>query len=484
MHMLSDNAIAWAAFRLQGGWKNILLTTIGYAATIVVTVLLMWQFATVPLGGAMYYLLVVLLIIQAGLLLIFSTSRVQAAVRRDVTSGMIESHRLMPLPPTHAVLGYVLGPTIQALAMALATLIVGAFVARAAGVDLPRWLVANFLLLELAVLSWVVMGTAALHNAQAAFLALFFVLPSAFNAEAVHTLPGVILLLPPLTGKTVLEMRGELELVHGGAFLLHGIIALVFIRAAARKYVRSDATALSPLMGLCLLACWSAASVIAMTYWPDVHPSALRWRVHGISGMSVVCTLVAGMLLAMAPLTAAVRAQPGSLRRRMWIDPLVPIGVVLATVAIAVVPAVYAQLWTNLSSHSADVAFTCVALATVAASASLVARAIYLHGWRAWFLLVLWLMLTCLGPIAYDAAQHALSGETEDFIPGAISHVSPLGAVHGIWVRGVRPGQFAVGGQLTVVALAGMLLLASYALYRMWARRTESPVPAALATSA
>src|SRR5688572_21417494 len=139
MQTITNNAIAWAAFQLQGGWKNILLTAGGFAATIVVGVVLVSQFATIPLGVAMYSVLLAMLALQGALLLLFAPSRIQTFVRRDVISGMIESHRLMPLPPANAVLGYVLGPAVQPLALAAATLVIGAFVAHTAAVALPRW---------------------------------------------------------------------------------------------------------------------------------------------------------------------------------------------------------------------------------------------------------------------------------------------------------------------------------------------------------
>ncbi len=468
MQSITNNAITWAAFQLQGGWKNILLTASGYAIVVVGVVVTGAQFATVPIPSLMFNLLMALLAIQAAMLLLFAPSRIQTAVRRDIANGMIESHRLMPLSPTRAVFGYLLGPTIQPAALALATFVAGAFVAHAASVELPRWIVANVLLLEMATVAWIVMGAAAFSNGQGGFIAIMFILPGVLNTQALHVLPGGVLLIPPLVGKTVFEMRADLEPAHAVAFALHGVIAFIFLRAAARKYVRNDAPALTPLMGLGLIACWSAASIAAMRWWPQVQPAALRWSVNEIDGLTIVFTLAAGLLLALSPVTQSVSQSATGMRGQepeaRFASLAEPIAVALLAAVLAMLPAFFAprELW--ILPRGEALTHTAVALVTVCLSVGLLAKALYLHHAKGWAMIVAWLMLTWLGPIAYDMVLHTLLDDGSDFVLGRISDLSPLGMLHAVWRRGVNPNGSAIAAQAGYVMLAAVILLVSYAL--------------------
>ena len=129
MQTLTTNAIGWAAFQLQGGWRNIAATALGYGVIVVLGLTAAAQFATVPVGQMMYTLLMFMLAAQGLWLLLFAPSRIQTALRRDLTTGMIESHRLMPLSPTRAILGYLIGPSIQPISLAVMKFFVGCFAA-------------------------------------------------------------------------------------------------------------------------------------------------------------------------------------------------------------------------------------------------------------------------------------------------------------------------------------------------------------------
>ena len=64
MQPFTNNAIAWAAFQLQGGWRNISATAIGYGVVVVLILTAAAQFATVPVGAIMYHLLLAMLAAQ------------------------------------------------------------------------------------------------------------------------------------------------------------------------------------------------------------------------------------------------------------------------------------------------------------------------------------------------------------------------------------------------------------------------------------
>jgi hypothetical protein len=106
-----DNPIGWAQFRLVGGWKNLILTCLAYAAIFGG---LMFGFAraqSLHVNPANMFMAFAELFLglQVLALLIYGSLRVGMAVRSDVKSGVIESHRLMPVSSPSAVLGYLLG---------------------------------------------------------------------------------------------------------------------------------------------------------------------------------------------------------------------------------------------------------------------------------------------------------------------------------------------------------------------------------------
>ena len=477
MQPLTNNAIGWAAFQLQGGWRNIAATALGYGVIVVLGLTAAAQFASVPVGQMMYTLLMFMLAAQGLWLLLFAPSRIQTALRRDLTTGMIESHRLMPLSPTRAVLGYLVGPSVQPIALAAMTFFVGCFAASAASVELPRWLIANFLVIELAAFAWVVMGAAAMTNAQGAFIAVVFILPSVINTRAVHALPGGVLLVPPLVGRTVFEMSGELTRVHLAGFLLHGALAAIFMRAAARKYVRTDATAFTPLMGLGLLACWTVSSIVAMRWWDEVRPAAMRWSTRDIDGLTIVFTTAAAGLIGMSAVTKTVwpkrQADERSWPRRV----AMPAGNILAALAIALLPAASAADELRRLPPVAALTYTAIPLLATFLCATLVAKAFYIHGINAWMPIVGWLALISFAPIGYDMVEQALATTGREFAMAERSDLSPIGMLHAVWRRGTVPALPAVIAQAAYVGITAVGLAMSLALRRRL-KREATPRPA------
>jgi hypothetical protein len=107
-----NTAIGWVHFRMRGGARMLLVTTIGYAAVIVAAIGLFLAADAGGVGGpaqVMYGWSVGLLVIQTAVLLLYGGSRIGASIRSDLTTRMIESHRLMPVGRVPAVLSYLLG---------------------------------------------------------------------------------------------------------------------------------------------------------------------------------------------------------------------------------------------------------------------------------------------------------------------------------------------------------------------------------------
>src|SRR4051794_7106594 len=109
-----NNAIAYAHFRLRGGFKaSAILTVLAMLALgilIIITVRLANDGGRTLFGWATGCLA-----ISAAALLLFGSIRISNSIRQDIQSRMIESHRLMPLPPAHAVAGYISGGAAPAM---------------------------------------------------------------------------------------------------------------------------------------------------------------------------------------------------------------------------------------------------------------------------------------------------------------------------------------------------------------------------------
>jgi len=123
------NAIAWAQFRLLGGWKNTLITGIAYAAIMGATMFGVARALTMSPSATLSYFVGLFLGLQVLALVMYGTFRVSAAVRSDVSSRVIESHRLMPLGSGSAIVGYLLGAPIQALCLFGINVVLGAIAA-------------------------------------------------------------------------------------------------------------------------------------------------------------------------------------------------------------------------------------------------------------------------------------------------------------------------------------------------------------------
>src|SRR5688572_1161425 len=92
-----DNAIAWVQVRLRGGPRNLLTTTLTYAAVVGLAMVGSVQLVPARPGDTLAGWVGGLLGLQVATLLLFGTSRVASAIRLDINTGIIESNRLMPV---------------------------------------------------------------------------------------------------------------------------------------------------------------------------------------------------------------------------------------------------------------------------------------------------------------------------------------------------------------------------------------------------
>ena len=70
----------------------------------------------------------------------------------------------------------------------------------------------------------------------------------------------------------------SLDLGYLLAIICQGLIGLILYAGAARKFQDGNTPALSPLLGLMLLAAWVGTSVLGMTYWDEFRPFRMPWN--------------------------------------------------------------------------------------------------------------------------------------------------------------------------------------------------------------
>src|SRR5437764_15184016 len=101
-----DNPITWSSFYRKGGFKTLLGTSGSYFAILAALIFLSSRLSPHNASRAYGSWGNGLLALQFLFMVIIGAGRVSATIRGDLTTGMIESLRMMPFPARHAVIGY------------------------------------------------------------------------------------------------------------------------------------------------------------------------------------------------------------------------------------------------------------------------------------------------------------------------------------------------------------------------------------------
>lgn len=451
-----DNAIGWAHWQLRGGWKRTLwgclVLAIFLSGLIVASVRLNPRYSRQVLDSWR----IGLLWIQAGLLLLFAGSRISAAIRSDLTTRMIESHRLMPIRPLVAVSGYLWGPTLLPASLAAMTFLIGLIVTIASGADLSLWVVPNLILATFAFFCWVAVAFASLQAKGAVGLLFLPVIALGPTEGAVMvTLPGLMLLLSPLLGRTIFDSRlpsAELTWAHVASLAAQAYIGAVLYVGAARKYRRSEDTALGILPGMLLLAGWVAISMLAIYAWEQFRPRWLQYFPGGLfDPMMMLGSLFASMLVALAPLANAARD-----RRWTAFSPLVALACAGVCSALVIWP-------TEQSSPVRPFALwgTVAILAAFMLSLCYLLRMVYRITDHGWVMATIWIFLLNLLPILVDLGRWSASQSGSDYEISEISAFSPIFALIMIWSDSNASVLKGVGFQVGVAAALGTVFYLS-----------------------
>jgi hypothetical protein len=388
---------------------------------------------------------------------------------------MIDSHRLMPLSPSQAVIGYILGGAAQPLALAAVNVALGVVASAAVGTPVGLWLTGNAVILGFAAFAMVALAFGAFSGraggSSFVWLALFFTVMSSGGIGAI--LPGIILLVTPMIRSSVfgLGLTGaDAAVLYVPPTLFQLWIGGVLFAGACRRYRRDDRPALGSDLGLALLGGWVAVSLFAMFRWPDYRPATLATGPDYHPAMMVGSTAVA-MLSGLVPLAGAAFSTADWEGRRALGDPalgrrpapplLVALLCTVLALALVFAPlAVVGGKW-PLPSRGLAVLDTAVVLASFFAAMASVLR--ILHRRRTvplFYALAPWLVVTWLLPIGVDTIRWYLvpaRNRYDDPFLGAASSFSPLGALIHTWTG--APGSIAFGVAFQALLAVGLAVL-------------------------
>ena len=327
-----------------GGWKSLVSVCAAYLVLVLGIVgLFYYTDMTTGTRHGMTDVAVRLVVIMESIsLVVFGGFRVSGAIRSDLGSQMIESHRLMPVPSWRAVVGYLLGPTSQTIAFALLNLALAYVFAGMTGTDLSKVTMGQATLFAFALLVWSGCAVGTFVARYLVFVALAVAMPGACILYWVYyALPAASLLTSPLIGQSIFVFArggGADPWIYAASFLMQGaFFAALFFVGACRRYRGTYVTTYSPVQALLLLVMWSGATAWGLALGESVRLSMpgmrMGWDRDYIP--QIICSLVAAMLIAIVPLRTMVFVQRGKRG-----SAVVRVGMLLGVIgAMAVLPA-------------------------------------------------------------------------------------------------------------------------------------------------
>jgi hypothetical protein len=425
-----SNAIGWAQFRILGGWRNLLATSLTYAFVGAAAMFGLVQAMHQRTASTFGIFMGIFLGLQVLVLLVYGTMRSAAAVRQDMTNRVIESHRLMPVSPVSAVAGYLFGGTLQALSLFVVNLVLGAMAARGAGIALGYWFAGNAVLLEFSIFLWTIVVFFAFRGTMAGGGVIFGIVGMFMSGGRFLTfLPGANVLVTPMIARSLFAGAG---LTVGSPHVIGGCcqlaIGVLYFAAATRRYRSDEAVAFDPPFALMLLAAWTGTCVIGVLYEDlfSFFPMGFMGRTEQPAFITSLATV---MLLAMLPVSSSVRLKAAPPRTS---DPRRAPPILVALAAAAVTCAMFYTAPHVKWRREAVVRSVITVVAFLVAVRYLLGIA-HRRGFGTRRLIVGFLVLTWLAPLGIEAfLQSAYMGPQ----PAPVSQIfmsSPMGELYQLW---------------------------------------------------
>ncbi|MFH1748002.1 MAG: hypothetical protein ABIG44_13285 [Planctomycetota bacterium] len=316
---MTVNPLLWLHFRLTGAWCTNLLIALVYASLAIVGATVSYRMAgtTAPPGAVSKVWLGIVTAAQGLFLLLIGPGAIRKAILQDFQTGMIESHRLSPMSGFRIVVGYMVGPPVQAFWLAGTGLVLGSYFAVDIAVNLSPLVVPGWYGFQLCVMCVALMVSSAVVlialSTSGKLNVVGLMIPAAIFGgwAALQFVPGLALATGVLgAGDLILALfQGGPTGISGDArgvalaALLQLAFTAMFLRAACRKVRAPERAMFSIPLGLLLAVVWAGALVAGMALMPSDH-----WLISDFdnpNAAQIICSAATLMIVALFPLLAA-----------------------------------------------------------------------------------------------------------------------------------------------------------------------------------
>lgn len=350
-------------FQLLGGRRRLMAVLVITATVIVAgTFGLRRLFIRESLSDIAQWVINIIVALQVAILTLGGCNAIYRSMLRDYQTKMIESHRVTPMSNTGVVLGYLIGSTLQILAL------FGLFVAagvvlcflggRAVGTPIEAWIYGNLLLLSGGMTLWAAsifigmrvekpISTTPIIIGIAALTAPLAFVPAAGLMLSIYS---ILLSVWVITG-TVTVASQALIIVA----VMNTVMTVFWISSAAVKYRRPDLPAFNSVRGLVLLLLCLIAGAGGLTAYAKISSARMPgfWDPDMLA-TQWVATMVGCLFIALVAISGAVKCQvlgESGTGLRNWRDRVPPVVVAIAAaVMIVVVMAGLGEpVWTDLA---------------------------------------------------------------------------------------------------------------------------------------
>ncbi|MDB5323085.1 MAG: hypothetical protein JWN40_4716 [Phycisphaerales bacterium] len=431
-----DNPVTWSSFYRKGGFKTLLGTSGSYLAILAALIFLSARLSPRDPSRAYGSWVNGLLALQFLFTVIIGAGRVSTTIRGDLTSGMLESLRMMPLPARHAIVGY-LCSAVTLSGFFVANFILGLIMTALAQLPPSHWVIANAILFIFAALVWTISAFLAfLLKSAGPVLVLVSIVGVVGNARLFYVAPGLVVLAGPLIGGSIFDTRAsqtEFAAPLAVSVAAQFLVGALFFTGAARKYRRPDALALGAWLSLALLLAIIAISLLSILAPESFQPRFLAREFGGVDPDVPFCgSMVLALFVALVPLANFARLHVGWSRGRTD-DPdlrrTVPppaIAGLLVTTLLALMLLAYPVEAPRLQLLRIFACFV-AALFGFCLSTIFVAAWVYRAVDNAKVILGIWLILYCLVPLGVDFARDRLTDAANEPALKTAAALSPIG---------------------------------------------------------
>jgi hypothetical protein len=453
-----------AHFRLGGGYVTLAVMAVIYTAVFFGCVCwyLYMEATRGPSPGRATFTafgVTLMFILQTLNLVVFGSLRIAGAVRGDIASRMIESHRLMPVASWRAVAGYMLGSTAHVLVFAGMTLLFAGGLAMASGASLMDVAFKQAMLLAFTGLMWAWVAMLNLFHRAAFAGSIIGLILGIFSTVAAYGfayLPALAVLTGPLIGSTVFYFGPATTpatiLVYPVSLVGQASFFALFFTAACRCYRGTHRTVFRGWQAMLLTVAWSGMSAAGIALF-DAFPLFTRLLYRGdvahVAGKQVAGSVAAALLVSLIPLYTVSLEWRG----RKWG------GAVLCAAAVGlsvVITAVLAGLTPGGELSGGDVALTWLTVTPFLLLVTMLCLVFNRSTGQALaVLLVVVTFLVWVGPFVPAGIAHQVIVDPTSTMSQTLSTLSPVGMLVDHWTSDepVGPGAGLVWQWLMPAAL-------------------------------